>query len=96
MYIVQSHHHEKLNTELLLTQDCNFKDGHSNLNFSKARASVDWCWWGNVLVCVAQGLAVVFWFSSVTQDMDGSWNIQSTQKTKKILKDLLQSSTKTP
>lgn len=32
----------------------------SNLNFSKASASVDWCWCGNALVCAAQGLAAVF------------------------------------
>lgn len=46
----------------------------SYLNFSKARASVDWCWCGNTpFAWVAHGLDVVFWFSSGIHEMDGSY-----------------------
>lgn len=56
---------------------------NSNLKFSKAIASVDWCWCGRAFACEAQGFAVVFWFSSVTQEMDGSC-IQTENKNKQI------------
>ena len=47
------------------------------LNFSNARASVDWCWWGNTpFACPAHGLPVVFWFSSGIQEMEGSLKVK--------------------
>lgn len=45
----------------------------SYLNFSKARASVDWCCGNTPFAWEAHGLDVVFWFSSGIHEMDGSY-----------------------
>ena len=50
------------------------------LNFSKASASVDWCWCGKAWVWAAQGLGVEFWFSSVIHEMDGSYQQENKEK----------------